>query len=375
MLGLACSQQEHGIESAIWSLDAADAAKQIEKENCMRSGSICGFSSLGPRWLGYSPLMEIRLRTNHELVDVVHQHGIWTALTRASAIWRRRTSRPTVLTVHGALEPVARQRSCWKKGLALVAYEADNLTHAGCFHALSEAEANSIRNCGYRSPIAVIPNGVPSWWTTGCGNANRFVIKHQLPPNARRMLFLGRITPLKGLPMFLHALASVKQHINDWCFVIAGVDEFGHLAEVKAQVEQLGLQEQIFYVGPQYGDDKKDAFAAADLFVLPSLSEASPISILEALGSGVPVLTTYAVDWSDLEAMQCGWRANGSATDMAQTLAKVLQLDHEFFISAADRCRSLIATERTWGQIAARTIQLYEWLLYGGATPSFVYKS
>ena len=74
--------------------------------------------------------------------------------------------------------------------------------------------------------------------------------------------------------------------------MIAGPDEFGHTAELQARIERVGLGDLVRFVGPVYGEDRRDAFAAAEFFVLPSHSEGAPMAALEALGAGVPVLTT-----------------------------------------------------------------------------------
>ena len=99
------------------------------------------------------------------------------------------------------------------------------------------------------------------------------------------MLFLSRIHPIKGLPMLLAALARHRDQLHDWRLLIAGPDEAGHRAEVERLALQLGVTDMILFPGALYEADKRDAFAAADLFVLPTHTENFGIVIAEALAS------------------------------------------------------------------------------------------
>lgn len=372
VLGLASSQQVLGHHVSIFSVDTANEARELETAYHLRAGTIQTFPIVGPSRLAYSPQMEQRVLARSAEFDIVHTHGVWTYTSRIVNRWRVRQGGPTIVAPHGSLDAWALRRSRWKKRLALWLYERENLYSASCLHALSQREADGFRVYGLRNPIAVIPNAISENWLASTGDAIRFRNKFGLAPETRVMFFLSRITPKKGLPMFLQAMASLQQHLGNWKLVIAGVNEFGHQAEVEALVGQLGLQPCVRFIGPLYGQDKRDAFATAELFVLPSHSEGAPVVILEALGAGVSVLTTKASPWEELITHQCGWWTEISQDAIADALRDALQQSPATLRAMGERGRALIRARYTWTSIAQMTIELYAWLLGRANRPDFV---
>lgn len=373
-LGFAQAQQKLGLDVAVWTCYARDDRLEIERSYDLLPETVRVFPTWGPMWLGFSPIMENTIRKASPDYDVLHQHGIWTGISRATNVWRNATHGPTVISVHGYVDAWALRRSQWKKRLARLAYEDHNLAHASCVHALSQSEMNSVRDLKLACPVAVIPNGIAASWLNSSGNADKFRQKYNLPGDTRIMLFLGRITPKKGLPMLLHAMKALEPLMRDWVLVIAGVDEFNHEIEVRALADQLRLNNCVRYVGPLYGQDKRDAFAAAHLFVLPSYSEGAPVAIVEAMACGVPVLTTKASPWQELNRRQCGWCTDISQTAITVALEDALLQPPGSLEEKGKASRALIVADYTSEKTAERFAELYQWLIVGGSTPSFVFE-
>jgi len=132
------------------------------------------------------------------------------------------------------------------------------------------------------------------------------------------------------------------------------------------------LQAYVQFVGPKFDLDKRDAFSAADVFVLPSHSEGAPIAILEALGSGCPVLTTKASPWEDIVIHDCGWWTDISVEAIANALQDVLQQPKTVLWAKGQRGKQLVSRKYTWLGIAEQTLALYEWLIDGSEQPDLV---
>src|SRR5437870_8797780 len=81
-------------------------------------------------------------------------------------------------------------------------------------------------------------------------------------------LFIGRIYPVKGLPLLIEAWAQVRP--RGWQLRIAGSDEGGHKAQVEQAVSAFGLSDIVSFVGPVHGAAKQAELLNADLVVLPS---------------------------------------------------------------------------------------------------------
>lgn len=372
-LNLVKGQRLQACDSVVWCLDKPVLAQAMEEANGLAARVIVPFPCVGPRRLAWSPNMEsAACGTDGATCEILHQHGLWLALSRATVKWKERYGRPTVIAPHGSLRKWCLDRSMWRKRLALIAYESKNLSCATCFHAVAEPEVSDIRDFGLRGPIAVIPNGVESNSMSRNGDARAFRERFGLRSDKRILLFLGRISPVKNLPMLLEALDTIGFAAMDWVLVIAGSDEFGHQQTVEANVIRRGLSEHIKFVGPLYDSDKQNAYEAAEAFVLPSLTEAAPIVILEALAAGRPVVCTKGAPWRDLVKYNCGWWADISTTSLAAALAECLQLPSETLVAMGNKGRQLVASRYTWASSVSKTLRLYEWLLERGDRPDFI---
>jgi glycosyltransferase involved in cell wall biosynthesis len=123
-----------------------------------------------------------------------------------------------------------------------------------------------------------------------------------------KVLFVGGLQEGKGVLEILKTAAYLKDigHGEAFHFKIVGrwMDE-DFSSQAFAMQRELGLEEMVLFPGQLTGDDKWEAYRKADVFFFPTHypSEASPIVLMEALGSGLPVLTTR---WNGIPALMKG---------------------------------------------------------------------
>lgn len=133
-----------------------------------------------------------------------------------------------VISPRGMLESWSLNNSWYKKWLAWILYEKENLNCATAFHATSAEEVNSIRKLGYRQPIALIPNGIniPSLEE----QYSRQILIDIFPKLADKkwLLFLSRVHPKKGLNHLIDVWQSLVNQFPDWHLIIAGPDLIGY---------------------------------------------------------------------------------------------------------------------------------------------------
>lgn len=103
------------------------------------------------------------------------------------------------------------------------------------------------------------------------------------------LLFLGRLGRRKGVYDLLHAVANVVPR-NPGLRVLLGGD--GELEEVQAQAQSLGIGQHVELLGWVRGEDKLRLLGEAGVYVLPSYHEGLPMSVLEAMAHGMPVVST-----------------------------------------------------------------------------------
>ena len=249
---------------------------------------------------------------------IVHQHGLWRSTMHRAAVAARRARVPVVWAPMGMLEPWALGHRAWKKKLAWWMYQRRDLAGAAVLHATSRLEADGVRQAGLHAPVAVIPLGVTL-------PERARPDRPELP--TRTALFLSRIHPKKGLLMLLEAWAALRP--AGWRLVIAGNDENGHAAEVRAAIARLRLNDVVSMPGPAYGEAKEELFREAQIFILPSHSENFAVVIAEALVRELPVLTTTGTPWPELIEKKAGWWVEPEIASIQAALAAATALPRE----------------------------------------------
>src|SRR5215813_2100760 len=105
---------------------------------------------------------------------------------------------------------------------------------------------------------------------------------------------VGRLDPIKDLPVFLHAASLVKHKLTDVRFACIGPGPAAYLEELKALGRTLGLAKSLIWPGAR--SDMADVYNALDLLVSCSRGESFPNTIAEAMACGVPCVVTDVGD-------------------------------------------------------------------------------
>jgi glycosyltransferase involved in cell wall biosynthesis len=106
-----------------------------------------------------------------------------------------------------------------------------------------------------------------------------------------RILVVARVSPEKGHVVLLHAVAALHQSGLTARVEIVGSGDF--VNEVRSEAGRLGLAGFVDFLGELGVDDVQHRLVDADVFCLPSFAEGLPVSIMEAMAVGVPVVTTF----------------------------------------------------------------------------------
>lgn len=162
--------------------------------------------------------------------------------------------------------------------------------------------------------LEVHPNGVDlATFHPGLRDARRdaFLRRHRIDPASAVIVFPGGNWSLKGWDVLCHALPATA---GPWTLVAAGDD--GENASVPASV-----RERVVLLPRQ---DPRDLWAAADVCVQPTWRDPCSLATLEALASGVPVVTTDANGACDAAARAGAVVGAGDAAALASALGAVL---------------------------------------------------
>ncbi len=314
--------------------------------------------------IGYSELLNIDLKKSRAIL--FHGHGLWEFPVHQMAKVARKKETPYIITPRGMLEPWSLKQGRIKKLIALKLFQYCDLKNAACLHATAPMEVESIRELGLKNPIAMIPNGID---LSDFQSEPPIKLKHP-----KKILFLSRIHPKKGIENLIHAWRLIDEKItNNWIIEIIGNGESNYIQELQNQIAHGQMQEQIFIKNPVFGKDKINTFREASLFVLPTHSENFGIVIAEALASHTPVITTKGAPWEELESYNCGWWINIGVEPLKLALEKGIQTLDSELLEMGLNGRKLIEEKYSMESVAKNMIELYYWILTKQNKPSFVY--
>jgi glycosyltransferase involved in cell wall biosynthesis len=340
---IALAQAELGHQVSIWVNDASHLAFADEILNHKAVTICCG------------PLLALIGNGNGNGFSVVHDHGIWELFHCRVAWLCQRFSLPRVVSPRGMLEPWSMGHKKWKKRVAWYLYQKRNLMQADTLHATSAAEAKQFKHLGLNNEVLIQPNGVSL--PLGAAVPGEAVLRAS-GTAARKMLFVGRIHPQKGLPLAVEAWSKVVP--KDWEMYVVGPDEKGHEAELKGLIRKRGFETEWVFKGPMQGIDKWRVFYEADVVILPTYSENFGITVAESLATGTPVITTTGTPWAGLIERNCGWWVEPNVESIARAMGEAMSLDVDVLKKMGDQGREWVERDFSWPVIASEIIKGYE---------------
>ena len=235
----------------------------------------------GNRLLSFERIIRIIRYLRKETVDIVHTHlayaNIIGALTGAFA------GVPVVSTLHSIgtdprhYHPIRYRLEKW----LLSSVVKKNI-------AAADAVAGVYKKILPPQTISVIPNAIEP--VEELTSKERDFVRSELMGNANATLYIsvGRLSPAKGYPDLLSAFAILKNECPDVYLIIAGDGSL--FEELSNQIDAYELENHVQLLGAR--SDVPRLLGASDIYVSSSHREGLPLSILEAMSAGLPVVVT-----------------------------------------------------------------------------------
>ena len=247
------------------------------------------------------------LERNIRLFDVVVIHEVFSFPAVAAAHWARRAGVPYVIRPHGSLDPYDMRKHSRLKTLLRPVFGRYLQNSAGIW-LTAQKEAERAVTYGVAVPrfVSVLPVPRPEF----VGRPDAFRARVGAAPSDFVWLFLGRLDRKKGLERTIAAYSAVRRP-SSW-LVIAGSGD----PEYERELRMASCADpSIVFLGFVRGQERADAFAGADLFVLHSDNENFGLAPVEALHHGLPSLLSDQVFVSDLLA-DCAAASVVSVSDL-----------------------------------------------------------
>jgi glycosyltransferase involved in cell wall biosynthesis len=313
------------------------------------------FLSSGFRRLFRAPAMGRALDLDIETYDVVHLHCLYQWPTWAAARAARARNVPYVLSPRGMLvKSLIRQRSFVAKSLWIALIERRNIERAAAVHVTSVLEAAELGRYGWSMPpLVIVPNGVDEPFNLPDSIAPDVIAATSGGPV---VLYLGRLSWKKGLERLLLAFARNPTGI----LVIAGTDDEGLGPRLAALAQDLRIGENVRIVPRTVrGADKEHLYAAARVFVVPSLSENFGNTVLEAMRRRLPVVTTPDVGAAAIVRMaDAGIVTDGTLAALSAAITRLVS-DPLLARAMGAAGQRHVAEQYTWPKVASEMERLY----------------
>jgi glycosyltransferase involved in cell wall biosynthesis len=160
----------------------------------------------------------------------------------------------------------------------------------------SEGMKGVLEDLGVNTPIQVIPNGVDL--SSFAGDVVPFPrVDYGYSPEDILFIYSGRLAPEKDLPFLLRCFAQLAAHHPKARLILAGTGP--DTGDLQLEAKELGLEETVQFIGLVDYVNMPRLLAMSDVFVTASSSEVHPLSVIEAMACGLPVIGIISPGISD----------------------------------------------------------------------------
>ena len=259
---------------------------------------------------------------------------------------------PTVLTAHTLVDMDARNRSGTVKekihDTIWRSLERKEINRIPNFIVVSKNIENEMKKRGAQN-VHVIPNGISDLW---------FKV-----PDAEiegRILFVGRVIPIKAIENLIQALKITKSQVpKTYLHIVGPTPDKEYKKKLDAMTNKLELLDSILFTGPKTGEELEREYSECSLFVLPSKDESFGIVLLEAMASGKPVVASNVGGIPEIvvNEQEGSLVDYGNPEQLADIIIKLLsdkELRRKMGHAGREKARNY-----NWNIIAEKTVNYY----------------
>ena len=292
--------------------------------------------------------------------DITHMHNEHSFSAMITAYQKKRYDFPLILTNHGQLRFGNFFSDAFEK-IYNQSVGKNIFRSANRIVALSSSDAEYISSLGIESKkISILPNAIDLSEFAPYNNLDNIdFLKRYNVEGKRIVLFVGQIIQRKGIEYLLKSVKYVMKLSRENNIVFLVIGKGGFLEKAKNIVKNLNISDLIVFTGEIPFSELVEAYKSADVFVLPSLSEGLPTTILEAMYFGLPVIAT------DIPGVRDHFRKRAllvppkNECKLAEAIIKLLK-DEELAKRLSANGKELVKSKYTWDIVSKKYEDLYK---------------
>ena len=293
-----------------------------------------------------------------EPADVFHTHGIRLFHSDATALASVTRRIPFVITPHLVYPPIYPRNKPMLAAYDAVAGSIVFRLASRC-QAITRYHADTFRRLGVpEDRIRVIPNGI---------NPERYfvlpdpsLVRRKYELDGELVTFIGRLNDVKSPPL-VHLMEAIKRLQPEYPrlrLAVIGPD-WGYLPRLRTVAKDLGIQDSVLFTGKVTEEEKMTFLSASDIGAVVSENEAFPITMLEFMAAGKPVIASRvgAIPWV-LKDGSAGLLCDNNPESMTRILGRILS-DKKLAKRMGEEGRRLTQTTYTWSNVVDQLEDTY----------------
>lgn len=308
--------------------------------------------SISKSWLLGRGLRDKLRNISRSKDTIFHIHGVWSAPQYFGAIEAQRSDIPFLVSAHGMLEPwlwskqglgkYLKKKLYWKT----MAYPA--FRDSAILHAITPLEKTHFQRLFPNKKIVVIPNAIE---IPMLDSSSKLKIE-------KKILFLGRLEPKKGVHLLLEAFAN-SSIASDWTLNVVGPTwSDKYQKKLQGIVDHYKLNHRVKFLGPVFGIEKEKLLRESWVMVTPSYSEVVGLVNLEASANCLPTITTHQTGLYNWE-QGGGQLIEPEINSVKLSLEQACQWNEEERRERGLASRELVKKHYSWAAVLPLWVELY----------------
>lgn len=287
----------------------------------------------------YVPRENVNRQVSAMQLDILHYHNV-ADMTFELALWNMRI--PKLLTCHTLSEVMSHDNLF---GLRSYTFKKI-LGHMALLHVMTQRDISALKRLGLRTRVECVPPGIDVDSFHGGSNRNGNVV-----------LFVGRISPEKGIDVMFEALSKSTLDFELW--VVGPIQNERYFNWLMRRCSS-SLKSKVKFFGHVSRAKLLQLYSEADIFVLPSRMETFGIVILEAMASKLPVISTCVGAANELvRDYENGFLVPVGSSDVLRDRIESLLADRSLRQKMGDKNRELVRERYSEDANFSRILELY----------------